>query len=386
MRFGGVNDQWNTSTIFKERARLGPLALFAQLIAVVGNKDNGRGLAQTQVVEFGDDSAKVPVGPGDGSQISADHFLRLGCRGAATYKKVGVAHSNGGLGKASRNRWPGGKIGRQEDLPGIVQVEEALGRGGRAVWLGETATDEEGFVFARPEILNGKISNQIVACPFSVAIEDENLIGVCGLLAILRQYGKKAIGRRYLRTWNLHALSGCDGVEGLDSPVEVGPRLVIIEICVKELAAAQGGVAMFAEELRKSGPVRMQIAQAGTVAENPRRMRRVAAQERRARWVAEGKLAVVAIEANPLFGERVDVGTMCVEATSIAGEFGTHVVRHEEEYVERPLAGMDRCGFLRWQSYSLSPGRKCGRDCDSGCLSQKASTRGIGRVLIAHNE
>ena len=43
------------------------------------------------------------------------------------------------------------------------------------------------------------------------------------------------------------------GVHGFDVAVEVGPGLVIVEAGVEELAAAQGGVAVFAEELREGG-------------------------------------------------------------------------------------------------------------------------------------
>ena len=64
----------------------------------------------------------------------------------------------------------------------------------------------------------------------------------------------------------------------------------------------------------------------------------VAGEERGARGVAERELAVVAVEANAAGGEGVDVGAVRVEAGVVAGEFGAHVVGHEEEDVERAFA------------------------------------------------
>ena len=52
-----------------------------------------------------------------------------------------------------------------------------------------------------------------------------------------------------------------------------------------------------------------------------------------------GNWQIVAIEADAVGGEGVDVGAVGVEAAVVAGELGTHVVGHEEEDVEGALAG-----------------------------------------------
>jgi len=93
-----VDDERDTRAALEERAGLGPLALLAELVAVVGDEDDGGVVAKAEAVEFGDDAAEVPIGPGDGGDVSADDFagFLLGC--AAADEEVGVARADGRLG------------------------------------------------------------------------------------------------------------------------------------------------------------------------------------------------------------------------------------------------------------------------------------------------
>ncbi len=70
-------------------------------------------------------------------------------------------------------------------------------------------------------------------------------------------------------------------------------------------------------------------------------------------------MAVVAVEANAFGGEGVNVWAVGLEAAVVAGEFGAHVVGHEEEDVEGALARMGCGGFFGGLRCSLSGGWKC---------------------------
>ena len=74
---GGVDDERDAGAVFEERAGLGPLSFFAELIAVVGDEDDDGVIAQAEFVEMGEDAAEVPVGPGDGGEVGADDLLWL---------------------------------------------------------------------------------------------------------------------------------------------------------------------------------------------------------------------------------------------------------------------------------------------------------------------
>ena len=104
----------------------------------------------------------------------------LGC--AAADEEIGVAHADGGFGEAWRDGGPCGEVGRKLDVAGIVEIEEALGRGGWGVGFGEAAADEEGFVglCTLVEEFDGAVGDHVVACAFAVAFEDEDLVGVGG--------------------------------------------------------------------------------------------------------------------------------------------------------------------------------------------------------------
>ncbi len=312
--------------------------------------------------------------------------LRFGLGCAAADEEIGVAHADGGLGKAWGDGGPGGEVGRKLDLRGVVQIEEALRRGGWAVGLGEAAADEEGLW-----------------CPCALA-QELRWRGrrPCNRLRLRRclrgrgsgRSGRRARCRRGARggrrwAWGCGAcgmfmgLPALRRVHGLDVAVEVGPGFVVVEAGVEELAAAQGGVAVFAEELWERDPVRMEVADAGAVAENLGGVGRMAGEERRARRIAERELAVVAVEANALGGESVDVGTVRVEAAVVAGELGAHVVGHEEEDVEGALAGVSGGGF-DWRSRcrGLGRGGKCCSECGSGGFGEEVSSGGDGSGLL----
>ncbi len=302
-----------------------------------------------ELVELREDAAEVPVGPGDRGEVGADDLFGFGLGCAAADEEVGVAHADGGFGKAWRNGGPGGEVGWKLYLRRVVEIEEPLRGGGRAVRFGEAAADEEGFggiVFsALVEEFDGEVGDHVIACTFAVAVEDEDLVGVGGALVVGGKYGEDAVGHGDLGARDVHGLAGLRWVHGFDVAVEVGPGFVVVEAGVEELAAAQGGVAVLAEELREGDPVGMQVAHAGGVAEDLGGVRRVAGEERRARRIAERELAVVAVEADAFGGEGVDVGTMGVEAAVVAGEFGAHVVGHEEEDVEGAFARLGGWGF-----------------------------------------
>ena len=110
---------------------------------MVGDEDDDGVVAEAEAVELGEDAAEVPVGPGDGGEIGADDLLGFGLGCSAADKEVGVAHSDGGGGKSFGDGGPCGEVGRKLDLRGVVHVEEALRRSGRAVGFGEAAADEE---------------------------------------------------------------------------------------------------------------------------------------------------------------------------------------------------------------------------------------------------
>ncbi len=183
-------------------------------------------------------------------------------------------------------------------------------RGG--VGFGEAAADEEGLgVFgAFLQVLDGEVGDHVVAGALAVAFEDEDLVGVGGALVIGGQDGQDAVGHGDLGVGDVELRAVLGGVEGFDVAVEVGPGFVVVEAGVEELAGAEGGVAALAEELGEGDPVGVKVADAGGVAEDPGGVGRVAGEQRRARWVAEGELAVVAVEADALRCELVDVGAV----------------------------------------------------------------------------
>jgi hypothetical protein len=168
---------------------------------------------------------------------------------------------------------------------------------------------------------------------------------VSGALVVGGENGQNSVWHWDSRVWDVERLAALRWVHGFYVTVEVGPGLVIVEAGVEEFAAAQGGIAVFAEELREGDPVRVKVADAGAVAENFGGVGRMASEERRTRWVAERELAVVAIEADAFGGESVDVWTVGLEAAVVAGELGAHVIGHEEEDVEGALAGVSCGGF-----------------------------------------
>ena len=241
---------------------------------------------------------------------------------------------------------------------------------------------KKGLSFALIEELNGAVGDHVIACTFAVAVEDEDLVGVGGAFIVGGENRQDAVGHGDAGVRDVHGLAGLRRVHGLDVAIEVGPCLVVVEAGVEELAAAQSRVAVFAEELRKRDPVGMQVAHAGAVAENLGGVGWMAGEERRTRRIAERELAVVAIEANALGSETVDIGAVRVEAAVVAGELGPHVVGHEEEDVETASAGLS-CGGFGLRSCLTGCG-KCGCQGGACCLGKKIPTRGcVTRGLIA---
>jgi hypothetical protein len=127
-------------------------------------------------------------------------------------------------------------------------------------------------------------------------------------------------------------------VQGFDVAFELGPGLRVIQAGVEELAAAQSGVSVFAEVAGEGYPVGVSLDNGGGVAEDAGLAREMAGEERGARGIAERELAVVAVEADAVRAECIDVWAVRVEAAVVAGKLGAHVVGHEEEDVEGALA------------------------------------------------
>ena len=75
-----MDDERDAGAVFEERAGLGPLAFFAELIAVVGDEDDEGVVAEAERVELGEDAAEVLVDPGDGGEVGADDLLWLRIR------------------------------------------------------------------------------------------------------------------------------------------------------------------------------------------------------------------------------------------------------------------------------------------------------------------
>ena len=218
--------------------------------------------------------------------------------------------------------------------------------------FGEAAADEEGLgvLGAFLQVLDGEVGDHVVAGALAVAFEDEELVGVGGALVVGGQDGEDAVGHGDLGVGDFEFAALLRGVKGFYVAVEVGPGFVVVEAGVEELAGAEGGVAALAKELGEGDPVGVEVADAGGVAEDLGGVGRVAGEERGARRIAEGELAVVAVEADALRCQLVDVGAAGVEAAGVAGELGAHVVGHEEEDVERLFARADGGSLCRGSS------------------------------------
>jgi hypothetical protein len=120
-----------------------------------------------------------------------------------------------------------------------------------------------------------------------------------------------------------------------------------------------------------------------------------------------------AVEADAARGQSVDVGAVRVEAAGVAAELGAHVVGHEEEHVERALAGVDGGGvrfgrgrdvvragrlgrgarlFRRGRFFQGVRGtRQRGSQCGARGRGEKATPGGsrifaLGEVGVAHAE
>ena len=362
---------------------------------MVGDEDDDGVVAQLEAFELRNHAAEVPVRPGDGREIGADDLLGLRLRRAAADEQVGVARADGGLGEARRDGGPCGKVRRQHDLFRVVQIEEALRRLRRAVGLGESAADEEGLVRVGGDLLqhlDGAVGNEVVSCALAVAVEHEDLIGVGGALVVAGKRRENPAGHGNLRPRDLHPGAQRSGMHGLHIAVEVRPCRGVVESGMEELAGAQRGVAGLAEEMRQRDPLRMLLDHRRVVAEDSGLARDVAREQRRPRGIAQRELAVVAVEAHAACAQRIDVGTMHVEAAVVAGKLGAHVVGHEEEHVERAFA-LGRGGCLAGRC-GLRPGRVLGRilGCSgyrgsqrsSGCVGQKAAAGGGAGVVVVH--
>jgi hypothetical protein len=104
----------------------------------------------------------------------------------------------------------------------------------------------------------------------------------------------------------------------------------VLKAAVGDLADAGGEVAMVSEMLRKEYYVSKVSARRGVVIEDAGDVRAAAAEQRRARWIAQGILAIGAVEANTARGQAIDVG--CVhDGVAITTDAIVEIVGGDEQ-------------------------------------------------------
>ena len=113
-------------------------------------------------------------------------------------------------------------------------------------------------------------------------------------------------------------------------------------------------------------PLRMRLHHRRGVAQHARLARQMPREQRRPRRIAQRKLAVVAIEPNAPRAQRINVRTMHIEAAVVARQLRPHVVGHEEQHIQRPLApGLARRRLRlcsRRQRYRQRRARRLGKE------------------------
>src|SRR5882672_6138167 len=171
LAIGSGDHQGHACAHLKERTGLGPLSFFTQLVAVVGNEYDDGVLAQPKMVKFSQHASDVPVGPGNGSDVSTDDLPGFFRACGASDEKIGIALADGRAGKSRRHHRPWSKVRRQLNLAGIEQIKKLLRRGRRTVRLDETAADKKWLVFIFTQIFNRAVGGVIVAIAFTIAVQ-----------------------------------------------------------------------------------------------------------------------------------------------------------------------------------------------------------------------
>src|SRR5260370_31129913 len=150
----------------------------------------------------------------------------------------------------------------QRNLVGIVTIEELFGRGRRAVRLIETNREKERLVLIAIQKIDRPRGDLVIAMRFSVAAQHDDSIrsrdprGPVWLRRNIRIVDLTCALTTGDRAWRpIH-----DG--RIDRLAAFGPRNLIVNPTVENLASAQGRVAVLLKILRQRYVIRMLRAEA----------------------------------------------------------------------------------------------------------------------------
>ena len=119
------------------------------------------------------------------------------------------------------------------------------------------------------------------------------------------------------------------------APGRLAPGFVVVVIAVgrvKNLAERKADVAVLLEGLRQRHHIRVQVAEMRGEIKHTQGRRAQAGEQRRPRGIAQGLLAVGAVEAQSLGGQPVDVRRLDQRMT-IAAQFRPQIVHRQEENI-----------------------------------------------------
>src|SRR6266568_1515886 len=157
------------------------------------------------------------------------------------------------------------EIRRQRNLVRIVKIEELFGRGRRAVRLIETNREKERLVLISIEKIDRSRGDLVIAMRFSVAVQHVDSIrsrdarGPVWLRRNIRIVDlTSALTTGDRARWPIH-----DG--RIDGLAAFGPRNLIVNPAVENLASAQGRVAVPLKILRQRYVIRMLRSEVGVV-------------------------------------------------------------------------------------------------------------------------
>src|SRR5262249_31199684 len=270
---------------------------------------------------------------GNRGDVSANHLFCLGDTCSAVDEQIGVTRANRGARKSMRYGGPRSEIRSQGDVVHIIHIEEVFCGGWWAVRLEKSASNEERLVFVRAQVFDGAVRNAIIAIALAVPIQNNDAIGIRGTAEIvLRRWDSIRGLRRSRRRRKDQIFSPCSATRRLDfggRAIGVGPSFWIIAAGVKDFPAAQANIAVFPEALRQCDPIGMNASEGDAIAEHPGFCRWPTRKQRRARWIAKRKLAVISVKTNTGFGECVEVRRLGVKHTAVTAELHAHVVTHD---------------------------------------------------------
>ena len=330
-----ADDEGHAGGILVQRAFL-PEAVFAEVVAVVADEDDDGVLVEALLLELREHQPELGVHEGHRRQVGL-LGRTLGVLGHAIVGDGGVRKGDRGLRGAV-----GGGVGDELDLILRVVLEVLLRGDVRRVRAEEAYGQEErlgalllqegdglrgdlavGLFGVRP--LGGEPAQRAAV----VACADEDLAGLALGLAGRRRRGD-ADGEDLILIVAVTAARIPDLFPRLRVVEAVGTDLLRHAVVV-ELADATDRVAVVLEHLRQRHHVRDHLAEFLRVIVHAGRVGAQAGQEGRAARVAEGILAIGAIEADPFAGERVDVRRQ--RRTAIGAHAGAAVIRDEQQDV-----------------------------------------------------